>query len=126
MHPEGRIEEIPVTPAGTGKLNAVVDGEGQTGNVLRISGLTEKIWVGSDAFRINGVIGVHPLTRKSVRLSKIFIVTESAEPGASMLYIHPPLIPSGLYMNVGKSPKNGAKITRYRFGNVFGNVLPKS
>lgn len=131
MHPDGRIEEfavnidvnVPVSTAGTGKLNDVIDGANQTGTVLKISGLTDKIWP-SDMFRIEGVRAVQPTTKQTTRYSTIFAAIHAAEPGSTELHVFPPIVTAGyIYQNVNKSPKHGAKITRAKISKRLAEYI---
>lgn len=80
------------------KIIAQVHGAGQVGTKLWISGLNEKLWISDTMY-----VGMWGFSCKQT-------YDPSEEP--IEIEIHPAIIPSGNYRNIGESFANGASITR--------------
>ncbi len=94
----------------------IVNGAGQTGSQLVVSGATAAAAVrynAGDIFTIMGVFGVNPQSRQSTNALQQFVVTANASSdgnGNVVIPISPAIIPTGQYQNVTASPANNAQL----------------
>ena len=111
---------------GTGVANPViVNGAGQAGGTLTVSGLTGNLKAG-DTFTIAGVNGVNPMSKQSTGQLRQFVVLADVANAGTSLTISPALVATGPYQNVTALPANGAPLTfiggasaQYEIGVAF-------
>ena len=96
---------------GTGVANPViVNGAGQAGGTLTVSGLTGNLKAG-DTFTIAGVNGVNPMSKQSTGQLRQFVVLADVANAGTSLTISPALVATGPYQNVTALPANSAPLT---------------
>lgn len=105
------------TPGNFGAGAKTVNGAGQSGATLAITGLPAStigaVKVG-DVFTIAGVFAVQPNTKVVLPDLQQFVVVAdatSAAGGTATLSIQPAIVTSGAYQNVSAGPATGAAIT---------------
>ena len=111
---------------GTGVANPIiVNGAGQAGGTLTVSGLTGNLKAG-DTFTIAGVNGVNPMSKQSTGQLRQFVVLADVANAGTSLTISPALVATGPYQNVTALPANGAPLTfiggasaQYEIGVAF-------
>jgi hypothetical protein len=107
-------ENTNVYTFGTYTGTPVVNGGGQVGSSLILSGFTSSTFVGNvgDVFTIGGVYAVNPQSRQSTGSLQQFVLTAAATDtaGAATVQIYPPIIPSGQFQNVTNSPATNSAI----------------
>ena len=96
--------------AGTYSASGTVNGAGQTGNSIAISGLTGSLNAG-DIVRFAGVDWVNPQNYSDTGVQAGFTLLAPAATGATTLSISPAIVATGNLQNVTASPANGAPIT---------------
>ena len=96
---------------GTGTANPViVNGAGQTGGTLTVSGLAGNLKAG-DTFTIANVYAVNPMSKQSTGQLRQFVVLADVAIAGTSLTISPAIVTSGPYQNVTVGPANSAPLT---------------
>lgn len=96
---------------GTGTADTViVNGAGQTGGTLTVSGLTGNLKAG-DTFTIGGVFAVNPMSKQSTGQLRQFVVLADVANAGTSLSISPAIVTTGPYKNVTAGPANSAPLT---------------
>lgn len=108
----------------------VVNGAGQTGSTLNVSGLTAAVgrrWNKGDVIQIAAVNAINPLSYQDNTRQMDFVVTanvDSAVDGTASVPIYPPLIgPGSARATVTALPAHGAAITTFGHASSFANVV---
>lgn len=100
----------PTHTNGTQSGTFTVNGAGQTGTSLAVSGNTGTLTKGT-VFTIAGVQAVHPETGDVTAKLQQFVVTSDATASHGTIAIYPAITASGAYRTVSASPASGAVIT---------------
>lgn len=111
---------------GTGTADPViVNGAGQSGGFLQISGLTGTLKKG-DTFTVDGVFAVNPQSKQSTGLLRQFTVTQDVAAAGTFVDFSPVMITSGSTQNVTAQPANSAQLhfigaasAQYELGVAF-------
>lgn len=107
-------ENANVFTFGTYTGTPVVNGAGQVGSSLILSGFTSTTFAGNigDVFTIAGVYAVNPQNRQTTGSLQQFVLTAAGSDttGAATVQMYPPIIPSGQFQNVTNSPANNSAI----------------
>jgi P22 coat protein - gene protein 5 len=119
-------QNIRTQTIGTYTGTPVVDGGGQSGSSLLLSGWSngDTLNVG-DVITIAGCYKVNPQSRQTTNTLQPFVATSttSANSGGVMtLPVYPPLTPSGQFQTVSASPANNAAVTVY---GASGTLTPQ-
>lgn len=95
---------------GDGTANYKVNGAGQTGSSIVISGGTGTIKVG-EIITFAGCNAVHPETKADLGVLQQFVVTSSVASGGSSVQISPAIVTSGPTQNVSGSPTSAGAVS---------------